>query len=201
MSHVRVSTSLQAERAAEWYRTRVRRFMERFSPQRLDPLDENIDRIEALKTRIGEECAACFLGHSGVGKSTLVNALIGDTATVLPQGGIGPLTAQATCVRYAPDHGFRATYVPAERLDKIRSKLEDLCGSPDSGSPLAPDFIDPPDYDQTEGEGEDAKQLTRTASLLIRGKPAARRAADRAHPHRGGAGRKGRLVPGNQHPE
>ena len=172
MSQVRVSTSLQAERSAEWYRARVRPFMERFSPQRLDPLDENIDRIDALKARIGEECAVCFLGHSGVGKSTLVNTLIGDTTAVLPQGGIGPLTAQATCVRYAPHHGFTATYVSAEKLNQIRSKLEDLCGSSEPGFRPEPDSIEAPDYDQAEGDAEDAKQLTRTASLLIRGKPA-----------------------------
>jgi putative ribosome biogenesis GTPase RsgA len=37
----------------------------------------------------------CFVGGAGVGKSTLVNALVAGGDTVVTSGGVGPLTAQA----------------------------------------------------------------------------------------------------------
>ena len=84
-----------------WYQDHVRGFIETFAPKRLDDLDRDLKRIEALQEQIGGECAVCFVGHSGVGKSTRINALVDDARAILPQGGVGPLTAQATSVRWA----------------------------------------------------------------------------------------------------
>jgi hypothetical protein len=66
----------------------------------------------------------CFLGASGVGKSTLLNALVARDRVILPQGGIGPLTAQAVEVRYAAEPYFAATYLPAGRLNEVLFVLE-----------------------------------------------------------------------------
>lgn len=54
-----------------------------------------------LKRLIGmPDCiTVCFLGNSGIGKSTLLNAVAAGAEQVLPAGGIGPLTAQATILQ------------------------------------------------------------------------------------------------------
>ena len=136
--------------------------MEDLDAARLKDLDANMERIEAIMKRVGEECAVCFLGHSGVGKSTLVNALLaesGDRFDVLPQGGIGPLTARPTVVRHSSDPYFVANYLPPDNLDRIRHGLErirDANAKPNSRS-STPD--------------DDALKQGR---LLVRGKPNAR---------------------------
>ncbi|MDE0027679.1 MAG: dynamin family protein [Spirochaetaceae bacterium] len=162
--------------------------MQRFSPQRLDSLNDNMERIEALQARVGEECAVCFLGHSGVGKSTLVNTLIADKRSVLPQGGIGPLTAQATCVRYAPEQYFSVTYLSVEKLDQLRYLLEHYVesqqsnGHPDLDNERDLRAVDPLYRREAADDVEDAakhggsarlESQIRTASLLFRGSPTA----------------------------
>lgn len=48
-----------------WYQDHVRGFLETFAPERIDALDQDLKRIEALREQIGGECAVCFVGHSG----------------------------------------------------------------------------------------------------------------------------------------
>lgn len=51
------------------------------------------------------------VGLSGVGKSSLLNALIAPALDVLPSGGIGPLTGVPIRIRYAPVGTLRVTYL------------------------------------------------------------------------------------------
>lgn len=67
-------------------------------------------------TRVG------FLGESQVGKSSIINALVGQR--VLPSGGLGPLTAQATALTYAKEPSFRVKYHGRKRLNEFRFALE-----------------------------------------------------------------------------
>ncbi|MFI5298709.1 MAG: dynamin family protein [Polyangiales bacterium] len=63
-----------------------------------------------------------FLGESQVGKSSIINALIGQR--VLPSGGVGPLTAQATKIAYAVTPAVRVKYHARKRLNEFRFALQ-----------------------------------------------------------------------------
>src|SRR5262249_2727640 len=89
----------------------------------LGQLDSDCARLSRLLSR-PRTITACFLGHSGVGKSTLLNALAAGACQVVPAGGIGPLTAMATEVRYSEQEFFRATYHPRHRLLRLLFSLE-----------------------------------------------------------------------------
>jgi predicted GTPase len=89
---------------------------------------ERLSQIEVLMQKLGgaptPELPICFLGSAGVGKSTLINALVAGDRTIVPQGGVGPLTAQATLVRYSTTKSFRATYLPARHLNNLAFAIE-----------------------------------------------------------------------------
>ena len=175
----------RAERVRQWYRNKARAFLDEFTPERVHEFDRDQARIDALESTLGEERPVCFVGHSGVGKSTLINTLVADTRAVLPQGGIGPLTAQATCVRWAETPSFRATYLPPTKLNQVVFGLErhhehrfDITASTPDAVPDGQIELDPEDRkeiqaDATEIVGEGSSDrinaLIRQASLLVRG--------------------------------
>lgn len=59
------------------------------------------------------------IGQSGVGKSTLLNALISERLPLLPQGGIGPLTAVPIEVRHAEIPYLKVGCVGSERVHQM----------------------------------------------------------------------------------
>src|ERR1017187_8261488 len=90
-----------------WYQKSARQVIEELAADRIEEFDRTLERIQKLSGLVGIEVAACFLGKSAVGKSTLINALIADDQVLLRAGGIGPLTAQAIQVGYSETPRFR----------------------------------------------------------------------------------------------
>lgn len=107
----------------EWYEQSARPFLERHAPDRLEALKADQERLSRL-LQSKDEVTICFLGNSGVGKSTLLNALAAGASQILPAGGIGPLTAQATEVRYSAEKFFHVTYHPKKNLWRLAFALE-----------------------------------------------------------------------------
>lgn len=101
------------------YQQTLRPFLLEYAPDRVPQFDEEVKRCLRLRDTARRELPVCVLGQSGVGKSTLLNAVLDGKTRLLPQGGIGPLTAQATRVRFSEKPYFRVSYLPGNRLNQL----------------------------------------------------------------------------------
>lgn len=107
-----------------WYREHARPFLEKEAADRVPTFDAELARIERLRQLSGEPLTVCVLGNAGVGKSTLLNALVGQADTVLPQGGCGPLTAQAIELVHATERYFQVEYLSPKKLNNLLFALD-----------------------------------------------------------------------------
>ncbi|WP_293395655.1 GTPase [Nevskia sp.] len=121
-----------------WFDQQAKPFLSAHAPEKLPSLQSDYERLQRLIAR-PDHITVCFLGNSGVGKSTLLNALAADEAQVLPAGGIGPLTAQATEVLFdAPelasaDEGD----APSDNLEGLIKQARNIvCGKQFAEQPL-----------------------------------------------------------------
>lgn len=117
----------QTEHLIGWATNAPTAMIERIDPQRVVTLAELCADLRRVTAPDRTELAICFLGSSGVGKSTLINALVDPRLQVVPQGGIGPLTAQATVVRYALEPYLHATYHGRRRINQLVFALDRHC--------------------------------------------------------------------------
>src|SRR5262249_52262235 len=104
--------SKQIGKIAQWFQESARPFLEKVQPDKVAELDQDLAKLLAVEKLLPTESAICFLGNSGVGKSTLINALVGGSTVLLPSGGIGPLTAQALTVHHGKEPRFEVQYHP-----------------------------------------------------------------------------------------
>jgi energy-coupling factor transporter ATP-binding protein EcfA2 len=116
---MRPPENIPFDRFVDWYREHVRPIVTQLDLARAEEWDIEIDRLVGDVAKPLPETTVCFLGSSGVGKSTLINALAGGTEAILPAGGVGPLTAQALEVRYAGHPRFIAHYHPPSQLNRL----------------------------------------------------------------------------------
>ena len=115
-------TAGRARALSKWYATSLRRFLEEHAPESVAQLDNENLRLQRLLAQ-DAETVVCFVGASGIGKSTLLNAIVAGEKTLVPAGGVGPLTALATEVRYGQSSKFRAQYHSKQRLWRVASAL------------------------------------------------------------------------------
>jgi GTP-binding protein EngB required for normal cell division len=179
-------TSEDVERLERWYREKVRPFLAEHLPDKVSALDDAVARIRKLDRSVTEEPAICFLGASGVGKSTLINALVAGQELILPSGGIGPLTALAMEVRYGDVPTFEAEYHTAGNLwqgivfplERGHAAAMKAATGRDADAAVPPEFmpdveeeVENPDPPQSE-DLEARKRLEvfrKQAQLLVKG--------------------------------
>ena len=167
-------------RLKEWFDNKARPFLEQHAVEKVVELDHDLQRLLRTDSRASEDLTICFLGASGVGKSTLINALVAGEENVLPSGGIGPLTALAMQVRYSEEARFEAEYQTLQNLWRLVFGLEqtfkrqeqaeravpidDTEPAPESDELIAGEEADP----QLDGEPLERKfdQLRRQAQKL-----------------------------------
>lgn len=183
----------RSEALIQWYDRSVRPFLQRQGDERVAELERDRDGLRAASQSFSSELAVCFLGSAGVGKSTLINALVGKQSTIVPSGGVGPLTAQALTVRYGEQPRFVVRYHPIARLLNLiralewgnRSELRGAAGaglgptnlfSPESqdappsggGQPIEPSKGDGDD-DEVAAAPASREEYRKTAQLIVTG--------------------------------
>lgn len=107
-----------------WYIDEVRPTLESLQPDRASEFDAELQRIERASLALKGDFAVCLLGNSGVGKSTLLNVMVAGEESIVPAGGIGPLTALALTVRKADSPYFEVQYHSPSRLSRTVFGLE-----------------------------------------------------------------------------
>jgi predicted GTPase len=167
-----------------WYTKQARPFLEEHAADQLASLDAHGRRIDEFTDQPDlDQAAVCFLGAVGVGKSTLLNALVSERYNVLPQGGIGSLTAQATLVRFAEVPFLRASYFSPQRLRGIllalerfheRTQRREAAGSEDLVQSLSADdlkdveaALPPANATDAEGIGDKLEAYQRQLRLMV----------------------------------
>lgn len=165
-----------------WFQSHVKPFLEAVQPEKVAPLDGDARNLDGVARTVDQELAVCFLGNAGVGKSTLINSLVAGKDVILPAGGIGPLTAQALAVRYAPHRRFEVEYHPPQTLWQLVFALERALerearrdrptdGGDDLGQGLAPEAHAEVEESSSDGPqlGKKLEELKRQAQLLVTG--------------------------------
>jgi hypothetical protein len=173
----------QAQQLVHWYKTQARSFLEKHCAEKVEEFDRDSGRLQRASSLMGEDLSVCFLGNSGVGKSTLINALTGGGQAVVPSGGVGPLTAQALTVRYGASPKIAAEYHSRERLNQLVFGLENSwkseLGTPgeelaeltdEEGESLFIDMAAEVEDDEMSNRERQRRDTKSVAELLITGK-------------------------------
>lgn len=110
----------------QWYQNHVRPFFTLVEPDKVQQLDCDAERLAKAENSSSTTIHACFLGSSGIGKSTLINAMIAKDQTIIPAGGIGPLTAQALKICYGDFASFKVEYHTSNKINNVIFALQKI---------------------------------------------------------------------------
>lgn len=167
------------ERLDTWYQESARGVLEQWDAPRVPSLDNTRQRLGKLSDLLESEFKVCILGKAGVGKSTLLNALIDQKLAVLPQGGVGPLTAQAIVVRHADDAYFEVTYHGRRKLNQLLFALQqaalgvehaDASILKEIAAELDAEALDELRFDAQPSPDGDGSERSKTDSFLQQGR-------------------------------
>lgn len=170
------------QKLADWYQNQARPFLEKVEAEKVRDFDGDLDKLRTLQKSHEKELTVCFLGNSGVGKSTLINALVAGSKVILPSGGIGPLTALAMSVRYSEKPRFEVEYHSPrtfwnlvfgieQSLKSARKKDDSKSKPPDGIEALADSEVREDAEELKAGDGQKAKpdENRRQAQLMVTG--------------------------------
>ena len=162
----------------KWYYTTAQPFLTERAPQTLAALDNDAARLHRILQQ-PKDITVCFLGHSGIGKSTLLNCIAANADQILPSGGIGPLTAQATEVFHSRLCQFSIKYHERKLLWRtcfvLEGELRRAEGKAATGDAAGeiPNDIDPDvaELGDSAADGDDTLlgTLKRQATQVIAG--------------------------------
>ena len=158
-----MQTAIQRfDRFREWYATHARPLLKELEPSRAKDYDAKIAALQAAETRLGDTVSLCVLGRSGVGKSTLINALVGGEKMIVPNGGIGPLTAHALRVQYGVTRSLEIHYHAKQQLWNLTFGLQKSFQKELNLSAMA--LTPPPDLDPDQHKQQPEESSSTQAS-------------------------------------
>jgi GTP-binding protein EngB required for normal cell division len=180
----------RARDVTAWYRAAAREFLAEHIPEQVAPLDDDDARINAALSE-RDETAICLVGASGIGKSRLLNAIVAQDKTIVPSGGVGPLTALATVIRHSEAPHLLAEYHPRKHLWRVASALSFQIARdrklPNAERVLDPEELGPDEKEETKedvaaateqdapGTPSRMDEFVRTARLMVAGSQDAQR--------------------------
>ena len=103
----------------KWYMSKVDPVLSELDRPRNDDFVSRLDQLMSRTVTVDSPATICVIGKSGIGKSTLINALVGGAVQVVPAGGIGPLTAHALVIRHGHRKRLEVKYHGSQKLRQL----------------------------------------------------------------------------------